>query len=55
MLHSKTLNKNNHKVMTMWFYKLSHGKFHDRRYSDILYGVKSIDIINVVGLLKTTQ
>ena len=29
----------------MGFYTLSHGKFHDRGYSDILYGRNSIDIM----------
>ena len=28
----------------MGFYRLSHGKFHDRGYSDILHGINSIDI-----------
>ena len=32
-------------VITMGFYTLSRGKFHDRGYSDILYGINSIDII----------
>ena len=32
-------------VITMGFYTLSHGKFHDRGYSDILYGINSIDIM----------
>ena len=27
----------------MGFYTLSHGKFHDRGYSDILYEINSID------------
>ena len=26
-------------------YTQSHGKFHDRGYSDILYGINNIDII----------
>ena len=29
----------------MWFYTVSHGKLHDRGYSDILYGINSIDIM----------
>ena len=29
----------------MKFYAASHGKLHDRGYSDILYGINSIDII----------
>ena len=29
----------------MWFYTVSHGKFYDRGYSDILYGINSIDIM----------
>ena len=32
-------------VITMRFNTLSHGKFHDREYSDILYGINSIDIM----------
>ena len=26
-------------------YTVSHGKFHDRGYSDILYGINSIDLM----------
>ena len=29
----------------MWFYTVWHGNFHDRGYSDILYGINSIDIM----------
>ena len=32
-------------VITIGFYTTSHGKFHDRGYSDILYGINSIDIM----------
>ena len=32
-------------VSTMGFYTLSHGKFHDRGYPDILYGINSVDIM----------
>ena len=32
-------------VITMGFYTLSHGKFHDRGYSDIPYEINSIDIL----------
>ena len=39
--------------ITMGFYTLSHGKFHDRGYSDILYGINSIDIMGFV--LQNTQ
>ena len=34
-----------HMVITMGFYTLSHGKFHDRGYFDILYGINSIDVL----------
>ena len=36
-------------VITMGFYKLSHGKFHDRGYSDIHYGINSINIMDHNG------
>ena len=32
-------------VTTMEFNTLSYGKFHDRGYSDIVYGINSIDIM----------
>ena len=37
-------------VITMRFYTLSHGKFHDREYSDILFGINSIDIMGCCTL-----
>ena len=36
-------------VIIMRFYTASHGKFHDRGYSDILYGMKSIDIMGMLN------
>ena len=32
-------------VIIMGVYILSHGKFHDRGYSDTLYGINNIDIM----------
>ena len=32
-------------VVIMRFYTVSHGKFHDRGCSNILYGISSIDIM----------
>ena len=32
-------------VITMEIYTVSHDKFHDRGYSDIHYGINSIDIM----------
>ena len=32
-------------VITMELYTASHGKFHVRGYSDILYGINNIDIM----------
>ena len=32
-------------VITMGFYTLSHGKLHDRGYSDILYRINSLYIM----------
>ena len=32
-------------VIIMEFYTLSDGKFHDRGYFDILYGINNIDIM----------
>ena len=40
--HSKQLIKY-HMIIIMGFYTTSHGKFHDSGYSDILYGINSID------------
>ena len=43
-------------VIIMGFYTLSHGKFHDRRYSDILYGIHGITaLISWDAELQITQ
>ena len=36
----------------MSFYTVSHGKFHDGGYSDILYGINSIDMIIIIIIIK---
>ena len=38
-----------HMVITMWFYTLSHVKFHDGGYSDNLYGINSTQLLQSHG------
>ena len=41
-------------IIIMWFYTVSHGKFHDRGYSDILCGINNINI-SWDAVIQSTQ